>query len=391
MICFSNNGELPVECIETMGVSVKEGSAIGFFGTGLKYAISILVRNGISITIHSGTNRHTFSKATKTIRGKEFDILTMDGKPLAFTTEYGKTWDLWMAYRELYCNAIDEGGGVHAEAVEPKAGTTVIAVDGDAFDAVHHQRDTFFLIGRTPMEVVDDIEVYEGSSDFFFYRGVRVHRLNKPSLYTYNVTSRQDLNEDRTLKYAFYATYYMARAISRSKNTHFIRKAMTCGSDSEERSASYSGGQNSEEFESIALQEYKRNAVQVNDSVREIVLALKPTAVYGDEDAELSEIQAGMLTKSVEFLSIIGFNCSDYRIRIVETLGPSVMAMANREHSEIVLSKVCFDQGTKFLASTICEEIIHLREGLDDETRAMQTYLFNKIISLGEELAGEPI
>jgi hypothetical protein len=36
-------------------------------------------------------------------------------------------------------------------------------------------------------------------------------------------------------------------------------------------------------------------------------------------------------------------------------------------------------------------DINAVREGLKDETYALQTYLFNKIISMGEDMLGEPL
>ena len=47
MIVFENPGEIDIRSISTFGVSVKEGdNPIGFFGTGLKYAIVVLLRTG---------------------------------------------------------------------------------------------------------------------------------------------------------------------------------------------------------------------------------------------------------------------------------------------------------------------------------------------------------
>jgi len=47
--------------------------------------------------------------------------------------------------------------------------------------------------------------------------------------------------------------------------------------------------------------------------------------------------------------------------------------------------------GTKMIAATLLEEHIHLKLKLKDYTVNMQNYLFEKIISLGEELVGEPL
>ncbi|MDP9645853.1 hypothetical protein J2793_001286, partial [Paraburkholderia caledonica] len=47
--------------------------------------------------------------------------------------------------------------------------------------------------------------------------------------------------------------------------------------------------------------------------------------------------------------------------------------------------------GTKQLASTLIEEYIHLRHGWKDMTRELQNFLFDKLVSVGEELVGEPL
>ena len=54
MIIFENKGLIDVHAISIMGVSVKEEGSIGYFGTGLKYAIATLLREGQKITIWRG-------------------------------------------------------------------------------------------------------------------------------------------------------------------------------------------------------------------------------------------------------------------------------------------------------------------------------------------------
>ena len=54
-IIFENPGEIDPVAIITFGINVKESDhPIGFFGTGLKYALAILLREGQPITIQSG-------------------------------------------------------------------------------------------------------------------------------------------------------------------------------------------------------------------------------------------------------------------------------------------------------------------------------------------------
>jgi hypothetical protein len=56
------------------------------------------------------------------------------------------------------------------------------------------------------------------------------------------------------------------------------------------------------------------------------------------------------------------------------------------------ISKECFDKGTKFVASTLLEELVHCHYGLHDESRALQTWLLDRIVTMGEEyVSGEPL
>ena len=115
MLYFHNPGEIDIRGATVAGLSAKEGDTpIGFFGTGLKYALATALRFKCQVIIHSGTKTHIFWLKNETIRGKPFDTIQMqtdrgDFVDLGFTTELGKTWELWMSYREFLCNALDEG------------------------------------------------------------------------------------------------------------------------------------------------------------------------------------------------------------------------------------------------------------------------------------------
>lgn len=81
MIVFENEGEIDPRLAMLIGVNVKETSgAIGFFGTGLKYAIACLSRWGETIVIQSGENEFAFSVEDTEIRGKTFGVMSMHSK-----------------------------------------------------------------------------------------------------------------------------------------------------------------------------------------------------------------------------------------------------------------------------------------------------------------------
>ncbi len=116
MITFSNPGKIDIRLITTLGVNVKESdNPIGYFGTGLKYAIAVLLREKQKVEIWSGTERIAFEIRPDTVRGKSFGFIWLGTarspwQCLGFTTELGKNWTLENAYRELYSNCMDEGG-----------------------------------------------------------------------------------------------------------------------------------------------------------------------------------------------------------------------------------------------------------------------------------------
>lgn len=390
MICFQNIGEIDIEAIRIMGASIKEDGAIGFFGTGLKYAIAVLLREKQRIVIHSGETRLEFGTKKTVIRGRDFDVVTINGEPIGFTTELGKTWKMWMAFRELYCNCTDEGGHVsHSDAIRPESGTTTIEVEGEDFEREYHQRAENFLIDRTPIFSCAEYEVYSGESSYFFYKGVRVHDLDNRSMLTYNVLSKIDLTEDRTAK-SYWDVYMIARkAVCNINDERLARRLITAHATYYEAHLDLDYPVFSDEFAKAVVYEYKKNCANLNKTLLKFINRLKPSGLYNK--ADMSKVQKKQLDKAVNFIQKIGYEATPYKITVVETLGHVVMAKALVEDDEIILSKQCFDKGTKYLASTLIEEVIHIRERLTDESRGLQTYLFDKIISLGEELIGEPI
>jgi hypothetical protein len=73
MIIFENGGIIERAAIFTMGVNVKENAQpIGHFGTGLKFAIATILRNGGEIQIFCGDAEViTFYTQQEVVRGKE--------------------------------------------------------------------------------------------------------------------------------------------------------------------------------------------------------------------------------------------------------------------------------------------------------------------------------
>lgn len=230
MIIFRNPGVLDIRAIKTFGLSSKEGQdKIGRFGTGLKYATSVIARHGGKMTIAAGPDVFTFGTAEDDFRGRSVTQLTMNGEALPYTTDLGRDWEPWMAFRELYANALDEGGDVaRSETAQESCGDeTVISVDLAAFEAIFFSMEEHF-IGRedAPLWKSREIEVYPGRSLFVFYKGVAIMKLKEPAAFRYNLLGYVDLTEDRTAKYDWQVRNKIASALAVSDMERIVHAAV---------------------------------------------------------------------------------------------------------------------------------------------------------------------
>lgn len=241
MIVFETPGLIDPRAFTTLGLSAKPNSQnpIGYFGTGLKYAIAVLCRLGAEPVVFIGEDKHTFQKRRSTFRGKEYEQLRMKSeksrwlKPryqdLPFTTEYGRNWQAWQAYRELEANTRDEGGHTsEAVAVGGKPDCTRIVVELAAFDEAYSRRDEIFLPtgDRTPGL---GVQVLGGETKSLYWRGLKVYETGKPCLYRYNFLTHLVLTEDRTLAGEFFAKTALASHVLKSEDEDFIEHVITAG------------------------------------------------------------------------------------------------------------------------------------------------------------------
>lgn len=384
-IVLENDGEIERECFETFGVSVKNEGSIGYFGTGLKYAIAITLRYGGEFVILSGAKRYKFGVQTKRIKDKDFNIVTCNEKPLGFTTDVGKNWQPWMALRELISNCKDEKGDHYTTSTIPEGqvGKTKIIINSiELLDVYERELETIF-ISTTPIACSQFADIHE-SPPRVYYKGVLVR--DDEAHFGYSLNQQVTLTEDRTIKWGFEADGLIAKAWAACEDEALVRRFFNSDDRSFERGLTFSESDTfSEAFLRVAREVYKNSPDKLNVSLIKIV-----NINHADTTrVELSPTQEKRLEKAQLFLSGIGFSVDDYQVIVVQTLGDKILAMALPERNQIILSKRAIDQGTKQLAATLLEEVIHLREGLQDCTRNLQTYLFDLVVSFAEEVRGE--
>jgi hypothetical protein len=396
MIIFENDGEIDLRAISQFGINVKtSNSPIGFFGTGLKYALAVLMREGCELTIHSGLRACVISKQADDFRGKSFEFITAttDGvsQMLGFTTELGKNWPMWAAYRELACNCMDEGGDTYETEVEPQAvaGKTVVVVKGEAFETEHFNRGNNILQDEAFISIGDSLEIRHGQSSHIYYRGIRVHDTSQRTMYRYNVLSDLSLTEDRIAKGS--PNYIIARALMLCDDQNLLEQVLGANDDWLEHSFDYHGWGTTPSAAFIdavgALVQDKvaivnRSALQVWRDFTNKKLDM--------EEIKLTNIEQQKLDKAIAFVERNGYGVTQYPIKVVEALGSGTLAMA--EDDTIFLTKQLINVGgsTK-IASCLIEEYLHLKHGFDDCSRQMQTFLFETLVSVYEELHGEAL
>jgi hypothetical protein len=390
-VIFHNPGNLDIRGATTMGLSAKgSDDAIGKFGTGLKYAIASICRWGGAVSIETGGEIYEFSTNPIDFRGKAHDQIIMRKRgsghcqELGYTTHYGSHWQPWQIFRELYSNAKDEGGDVSTAMGRPSGSGTVITVDCKQVAECYAERDTIILPSKgTPTNDCSgfDTHLIKAPSMFLYYRGVRVHKVK--CLNTWNLMDCVELTEDRTVNGIYSFESAAGQAIQASTDRDMIFKCLTAGDGFFEADAVYSSwNTTSDEFIEQALAVYRRfGKDKLPPNVWNILKDKRPE-VAAPAIVELSKLQQNMLNRAVEFVSRMGHNPSQYTI-IVAKLQKNTLGTAR--DTTITLSPELFNMGTKALVSTLLEETIHLETGLDDCNYEMQTYLFNRIVSLYEE------
>lgn len=392
MLTFQNPGELDLRLTQLFGANVKPQSTnpIGHFGTGLKYAIAIVLRLKGKITIYSGVDCYNFHTKSETIRGKDFQLVYMDGPigtpevQMPFTLELGKDWLPWMAYRELWSNAKDEGGSVLCGPPPiPAPNTTNICVSCAELEAAHKNRREFIL-DSTPIHVGSGLEVHRGSNTSIYYQGLKVFTTDKPGIFSYNITHPVELTEDRTLANWWGICRLLIRQIAETPR-EILDSVLLAGEAFWEWNADWDcfnlGPSPNLQTHVTRLAQHHLHKLPLTVVKSALPPALPPPVT-------LTAVETKMLERALEFNSKIGHRITQ-NIQVVESLGSYVYGAVHED--VILLTKEAFRQGTKIVAGTLLEEHLHIIHGFKDNSREMQNHLLNLVISLGEELIGDPL
>jgi hypothetical protein len=206
-ICVQNQGQIVPEDLMLIGSSSKRDAVgkIGFFGSGWKYALAVLMKNGAKPIIFSGKEEIDIDTDMVEHRGNIAEVITINGQRTSLTTGMGPKWLMWQAFREIFSNAIDEGNHHIYGSNNPygtEGITRVYIPNVPGIKEVMDAFDTYFTFQLTPAFTdQNDSKLFiwenEQSNTFHFRKGIRCYEnLHQKSKYSIDF-AEISINEQR--------------------------------------------------------------------------------------------------------------------------------------------------------------------------------------------------
>ena len=425
-LLVENKGEIDVNALILMGGSTKRDSttSIGYYGSGNKYAIALLLKHGIGLKIYAGESEVVLTTEDVQFRDKSFKKILVNGKETSLTTDMGPQWDIWMTVREFVSNAIDEGTNnviPSTDIVAGKEGYTRIYVEHvPEIQSVIDNWNLYFSFDRTDAIVeVDNKRIYPNICDrharILYRRGIRCQN-EGTSLFHYDLPDFQ-INESRiidkmwdarariTKMLVLHSTKEIAEDILRKafKEDSCLETILDYESDTystEKLCQGWREAIGNHIICNLDLGGFYVEKLQSNSHylvskqlAKKIKKDFPDVQVYGigeddevySEEVEQSAKMQYQLKKAVEALSDMKY-AINYPIKVVAFSDTNMLGQA--KNKTILLSNKLFDTGIREIVVTIIEEQEHIETGHGDKTRAFQDHLFNKWLSCMEEAHG---
>ena len=414
---IENKGLLDIRLFSLMGGTTKDNDSakIGQWGSGLKYAITFLLRNNIEFKIFIGDKEVKIQTALEVIRGEDFNIVYVDGEKTSLTTKMGgQAWTEWTCIREIYSNALDEGDAkieIH-ERDNPefiKLDCTYFYIEATPkFLEIYNNWSNYFLENKVPMYENKKFKLYPNGKNLKLYKqGVLIGERETPSLFLYDFKDAF-INELREYKGSFESDLSdILYSIDDVETIKYIIKNIT--DDVFEGKINYKFWRSEtwskpnpawkEAFGNakIITQEIKNKCEGKQANVDLDHTVVLPKALYEGLNHHIQDISALRLADKVnEFYEIydaelelklkqalVILESSDYWIHpeakfIFGEFGTgTTLARVNLDTKEIMISQKLKDKSMFDFCTMLVEENEHLRTGMSDETRAFQQHFID--------------
>jgi len=418
---FKNNGEIQLEAITLLGASTKrtDNNKIGFFGSGNKFAIAYLLRNGYNIKLFAGNNELKVTTKPQRLGEEIFDVIHINDTPTSITTEFGAKWKLWQALRELYSNSIDEGGESLevVNNISPSEGEThyYILMRPELLDWFSNFND-YFSENKEVLFECEYGKILKKHNNFahLYRKGIKVYESKDNSLYDYDF---HDINitEDRIISYSWEISEKIWRIIYACTNKDIIRNIFHNINQSNLIETNISGVADiptsgiSEEIKEILKEMKVCNANMGGYLSPEEALIFKqiPSKIFNSlshlltddnlgnafkvgldgmmyRECEFTLLQEKTINKLRDFLKECNalYLIEDYEIIAGIFDNKQILGYADKKNNKIVISNTNLDQGINEILNTIIEEYIHLKYNVKDCTREFQTASITEMIKI---------
>jgi hypothetical protein len=422
-IQIQNEGEVEVAGFSLMGASSKDGeSTIGFFGSGNKYALATLLREGVEFSIYSGVRKVSIETKGVEFNGSVYEQILVDGETTSLTTRMGPDWELWFALRELISNAKDEGGFsievLEESECEPVEGKTIILIEEGPFHGIIENLDTYIrgdgtnqlASVETRYGTVDVIEPLDTHVRNFYRKGISVMPRNEDECLFWYDFGRIDINESRTYKYDFEVRERVESAIAGLEDERLIREFLR---DRRQRpKAAESQLELNERGFSIAWYNvlkgktvYPESSLQylpMEDTSNGVIVPDGAAAGLSEEYPDLDVVGHGekvyekvapsqrverAVEKAFYNMMKIGYPVK-CQIEYVKVFEDSTVAWYNMDADRIFLCVNHIDPNDQQgLMETLFEENLHAR-GFHDGSRRFANYLIAELIMAKLEING---
>jgi hypothetical protein len=412
---IKNNGLVDVEAFTLLGASTKrdEKNKIGMFGSGNKYAIAYFIRNGYKVRIFRGHEEIIISTVEKTFKEKTFKVICFNGKETSITTETGPEWTFWQSMRELYSNAIDEGGEriYRAEKYELVRGVTTIAVKDNGTETMKN-----FLDNIEDYFVVEKPWAFKNTSGCLFlddpektviYRkGIRCMTDEEVGafLFSYNFNSLQ-ISESRIYSSSLGLRDAIYRLLCSCDVPEIIQRYLRLVVNNNSIESDGFG------FETHIFSDTWKKVLDghfvapielggwVENNIKNKTY-LVPSSVYNQILAQFGESYNALKNMSGSYIKYRVFEPNESQISYFEEVldhlsscdypidHPIVFCDFNSERTlglaekkTIFLSRKLFEKGKFTMAKVIMHEAMHLDSGCVDESREFEDAIFDKLLN----------
>lgn len=396
-----------------MGVSSKRGDAskIGFFGSGNKYAISLMLREKIPFRLFSGKTEIKVTTEDVMFRGSLYKQILIDGEKTSLTTSMGPDWEPWFAIRELYCNAVDEGDAELSvtQTVKGEAGKTRIFVSlTTQLEDFFKNRERYILLGGEKREAREKTyyglveAIPTGGQEFVCYRkGIRIYPKNATSsLYWYNFDDIE-INESRTYKYEHQIMERMASFFAVTERGDIIENYLRNWKGSYEENAKWEYTQDplSEMWHSLLVgrRVYPENLAihsgdfegKHNSFIVPVSLANRIAEQFDDVDVvgakgkkqwvelEMTPAERDMFATAKQHLADIGYMIHS-KLVLAQTTTNDVVAWYDKMTDTIYHTRRQLN-GFSELKTTLLEEHFHALGHVDGQ-REFVTFILDELI-----------